>query len=313
MAYGAGDMPLTKGQLERYRLRLGKRARASQLGGHLRRRQGDSLEFREFRKYVPGDDARRIDWRASARYGGESDYLIRAFHAEDRLNLALSIDLRHSMDLPEGLSKRTLAIWTAAALAYLTLRQGDTAVAYPLFGTEAEVRLDNRRLPSPRAIAERFDATWRRAPDATEDLWLPGLTPRHVWVVFSDFYMNEPAIERLRSAVLRAQQTNCWVLLVEFDSWPMERSLLIEQERLVLGPGVEADNGLKLMLSVDQADEAARRLKEHKQKMFRGTGRGGMDHVRWPIEAEDESHALQRYEHSFLAEPHFSRLFRRGG
>src|SRR5258708_35334490 len=36
-------------------------------GKHPSPHRGSSVEFAEYRKYVPGDDLRRLDWRAYAR------------------------------------------------------------------------------------------------------------------------------------------------------------------------------------------------------------------------------------------------------
>ena len=43
-------------------------------GRHRSPIRGSSLEFAEYRKYVPGDDTRRVDWRA----WGRSDWLVRS-------------------------------------------------------------------------------------------------------------------------------------------------------------------------------------------------------------------------------------------
>src|SRR5579859_5181615 len=39
-------------------------------GDHRSRRHASSAEFSDFRRYVPGDDFRRIDWNAYARLDG---------------------------------------------------------------------------------------------------------------------------------------------------------------------------------------------------------------------------------------------------
>src|SRR5579884_3625593 len=51
------------------RLNLLTRGLVSQgvAGEHRSRRYASSAEFADFRKYVPGDDFRRIDWNAYAR------------------------------------------------------------------------------------------------------------------------------------------------------------------------------------------------------------------------------------------------------
>src|SRR4051812_49742628 len=38
-------------------------------GRHASPHRGSSVEFAEYRRYVPGDDLRRLDWRAAGRAG----------------------------------------------------------------------------------------------------------------------------------------------------------------------------------------------------------------------------------------------------
>jgi len=51
----------------RYRFPMPRRPLAGRTGLHRGRGAGSSLEFLEHRDYVPGDDLRRVDWRAFAR------------------------------------------------------------------------------------------------------------------------------------------------------------------------------------------------------------------------------------------------------
>ena len=53
-------------------------------GRHRSPVRGSSLEFAEYRKYVPGDDLRRVDWRA---WGRSDRYFIKEFEADTNLRL----------------------------------------------------------------------------------------------------------------------------------------------------------------------------------------------------------------------------------
>lgn len=63
-------------------------------GRHRSPIRGSSLEFAEYRKYVPGDDTRRLDWRAWAR---SDRYYIKEFEADTNLRLVFVIDTSGSM------------------------------------------------------------------------------------------------------------------------------------------------------------------------------------------------------------------------
>ena len=58
-------------------------------GRHRSPVRGSSLEFAEYRKYVPGDDLRRVDWRA---WGRSDRYFIKEFEADTNLRLCLIVD-----------------------------------------------------------------------------------------------------------------------------------------------------------------------------------------------------------------------------
>ncbi len=102
-------------------------------GLHRQPRAGIGVELEQFRGYQPGDDPRRIDWRAHAR----SDRLIvRESPVERDVTVRLVVDATASMaygDADAPLDKLGYARMLAAALAFLALRQGD-AVALHLVG-----------------------------------------------------------------------------------------------------------------------------------------------------------------------------------
>ncbi|MCC7084091.1 MAG: DUF58 domain-containing protein [Pirellulales bacterium] len=92
-------------------------------GRHASPHRGASVEFAEYRKYVPGDDLRRLDWRA---YGRSDRYYVKEFEADTNLRCCLVLDTSGSMDFAsEGMSKIEYARRIAGALGYLAVQQGD--------------------------------------------------------------------------------------------------------------------------------------------------------------------------------------------
>src|ERR1700760_3189054 len=84
---------------------------------------GFSVEFTEYRPYVPGDDPRYIDWRLLAR---TDRYYIKKFEDETNLRCHLLVDISRSMQygsLPYN--KAQYAATLAATLAYFLDQQGD--------------------------------------------------------------------------------------------------------------------------------------------------------------------------------------------
>src|SRR5213595_3064845 len=85
---------------------------------------GTSMEFADYRRYAPGDDFRRIDWRAYARL---ERLFLRVFEAEENLTVTVLVDCSDSMYYGSS-TKATLATSLAAALAYVALKCEDTVI-----------------------------------------------------------------------------------------------------------------------------------------------------------------------------------------
>jgi uncharacterized protein (DUF58 family) len=85
--------------------------------------KGFSVEFAEYRQYMPGDDLATIDWKVYAR---SDRYYVKKFEEETNLECRLLVDVSGSMGYgSRGLSKLEYASYLAASLAYLMQRQRD--------------------------------------------------------------------------------------------------------------------------------------------------------------------------------------------
>src|SRR5262245_48807534 len=92
-------------------------------GRHPSPHRGASVEFAEYRKYVPGDDLRRLDWRA---YGRSDRFYVKEFEADTNLRCCVVLDTSGSMGFGStGLSKIEYARKLAGSLGYLAVQQGD--------------------------------------------------------------------------------------------------------------------------------------------------------------------------------------------
>jgi len=85
---------------------------------------GFSVEFAQHREYVPGDDIRHIDWKV---YGRNDRFYLKQYEQETNLVCWLVLDVSESMQYKsESVSKYDYASMSAAALAYLVLKQADS-------------------------------------------------------------------------------------------------------------------------------------------------------------------------------------------
>ena len=114
-------------KLERLHL-LSRRTFGGQTRAERRSRKlGSSLEFADYRPYVPGDDLRSIDWNI---YGRSDKLFLKLFEEEQDLHISLLIDTSASMrwtprDAPLRPSKLDLARRLAGTLAYIGLANLD--------------------------------------------------------------------------------------------------------------------------------------------------------------------------------------------
>ena len=85
------------------------------------RRKGQSVEFADFRNYVPGDDLRFIDWNLYARL---DKLFLKLFLEEEDLHFYALIDNSDSMNFGEP-TKLQYAKQLAAALGFIGLCRAD--------------------------------------------------------------------------------------------------------------------------------------------------------------------------------------------
>jgi uncharacterized protein (DUF58 family) len=85
--------------------------------------KGFSVEFAEYRQYMPGDDLSTIDWKVYAR---SDRHYVKKFEEETNLDCHILLDVSGSMGYgSRGLTKFEYAQCLAASLAYLMNRQRD--------------------------------------------------------------------------------------------------------------------------------------------------------------------------------------------
>src|SRR5215207_8652271 len=99
---------------------------------------GVSVEFASYREYAPGDDLRRLDWRAYAR---SNRHFVKQYEEESNLRATILLDASASMRYGEGaMTKYDYAATVAASLASLCVQQRD-AVALAIFDNAERVFL----------------------------------------------------------------------------------------------------------------------------------------------------------------------------
>jgi uncharacterized protein (DUF58 family) len=106
--------------------------------------KGFSVEFAEYRQYLPGDDLATLDWKVYAR---TDRHFVKKYEEETNLECHILLDVSRSMGYGSGpVTKLQYGSFLAAALAYLMNRQRD-AVGLIAF----DDKIIEMRPPSARA------------------------------------------------------------------------------------------------------------------------------------------------------------------
>lgn len=108
-------------RLERLELVSRKIFRGRLKGERKSRRKGQSVEFADFRSYVPGDDLRFVDWNLYARL---DRLFLKLFLEEEDLHVFFLVDASPSMDFGDP-TKFHFAKQIAAALGFVGMCRGD--------------------------------------------------------------------------------------------------------------------------------------------------------------------------------------------
>jgi uncharacterized protein (DUF58 family) len=213
-------------------------------GLHTSPHKGFSVEFREHRQYVQGDEIRRLDWKV---FGKTDRLYIREYEEETNLRATLLVDASGSMNYAgAGLSKFAYATRLAACLAYLMLRQQDS-VGLMTFDTKMRQHIPPRSRPSHLHVL--LDALQATQPGGETELakvfhqLVPKIHRRGLLIIFSDCFGNVPellsALAHLRHAHHEIIIFQIWdpdELEFPFQQWTRFDSLESDTEQRLLDP-----------------------------------------------------------------------------
>jgi len=127
--------PQLLARLERMELVSRKIFKGRMKGERRSKRKGQSVEFADFRSYVPGDDLRFVDWNLYARL---DKLFLKLFLEEEDLHFYTVIDASMSMDFGEPVKKLDFAKQLAAALGFIGLCRADRVKVEALGSPQAQ-------------------------------------------------------------------------------------------------------------------------------------------------------------------------------
>ncbi|MEZ5383891.1 MAG: DUF58 domain-containing protein [Prosthecobacter sp.] len=254
-------------------------------GHHSSPHKGFSVEFRQHRPYVQGDEIRRLDWKV---FGRSDRFYIREYDEETNLRATIVLDASGSMNYRggKGVLKFDYARKLAASLAYLLMSQQD-AVGLVTFDSQLRENIPCRTKITHLHLL--LEAMVKTAPGRDTSLapviesLAQRLKRRGLVILISDFFDDPDAL--LKSiGILRKKGHEIIALQLwdrdeidfPFGNWARFENLEDDDDFLLLDPATIRQRYIEVQKNF------AERLKD-------GFRKHQVDYLSLPT---DESHSL---------------------
>jgi uncharacterized protein (DUF58 family) len=217
--------------------------------------KGFSVEFAEYRQYIPGDDLATIDWKVYAR---SDRFYVKKFEEETTLECHLLIDVSGSMGYGShhAMTKFEYAACLAASLSYLMNRQRDSVGLTAFDENIVSMLPSSSRVGQLRALLLTLDRLkLGRATNVSKPLHLlaDSLSKRGMVILISDLLDDPEAVIRgLKHFQFRGTDVVVFHVLDQDEiDFPFERATRFEDletdEEIMAVPGAVRDHYLREM------------------------------------------------------------------
>lgn len=180
------------------------------------RKAGNNKEFEQIKEYVIGDDHRRINWKATARF---NKLMVNEYQDERFQNVYQIIDMGRTMQMPfNGLSLLDYSINTALAISNVVLKKNDRIGLLSYSNKIAAfVQADNQKLQLNRILETLFAQKTNFKESNLEQVYilLKQKTPGRSLLIFYTNYESILSMER-QLPLLRKLAQNHLLILVSF-------------------------------------------------------------------------------------------------
>ncbi len=211
-------------RLEQLQLLARRRSKSTAKGERRSGARGQSVEFADYRTYVPGDDLRRIDWNL---FGRLERLFLKLYEEERELPVTIYLDSSESMSFGR-VSKFDFARQVAAGVGYVALCGFDrvTVEPFPLADDQAGLVGELRAVRGRRSAMRFFDNLNRLKAGGTADfnqaLRLGAMKHRvqGVIVVLSEFLDPAGYEDGLKSLASRGSEVHAVQILASEELEP---------------------------------------------------------------------------------------------
>jgi uncharacterized protein (DUF58 family) len=240
-------------RLRRVILHSRRLARTGLTGEHRSLRKGPSPEFADFKAYTVGDDYRRIDWRAYARF--DSLY-VRESEITTEFDVHILVDVSRSMDWsssPALPTKLRHGLQLTGALGYLSLWHFDRLSITPV-GSDAQRRFG----PVQGRSNTRQMLAWLERLRVQREATLAPALSRLVFerrrpgmlLIVSDFLSED--LERFELAMRGAIGRGWEIALFQIID-PAEEDPTLMSDLLVTHQAADLETGARMPIRADEA------------------------------------------------------------
>lgn len=182
------------------------------------RKLGHSLEFEKIKEYVPGDDVRTINWKATARTAG---LMVNTYADARQQQIYCLIDKGRNMKLPfDGLTLLDHSINASLALMHAVQQKQDKAGLITFSDKPGDIVPADRRNDQMHRMIETLYAQQTSFKESDyEAIWAlirRKVTQRSLFVLFTNFETMSSAERQL--PFLRQMARNHLVCVVFFEN-----------------------------------------------------------------------------------------------
>lgn len=240
-------------ELDRFQLALKKNSTEIRQGEQQSSSTGQGMIFEDHKKYVPGDDIRKMDWNV---YGRTEELFIKRFEEEKSVTVHVLVDRSSSMDYG-NVNKYEFASKIGLAIAYMVSNTNDR-FRFSVFSETVTDISSGRRNANMGELVETLNQL-RKTPESRVERCLTEYAGRiqnkSAVVVISDFLTD---IEGIEEGVERLRDTDL-VLVNTLDATELDPDF--DGDAILKDP--ESDSTLRTYLSRKTKNSYKDRLQQH--------------------------------------------------
>jgi len=258
-------------ELDRFNLALKKQSTEIKQGEQKSQSQGQGMIFEDHTKYTPGDDIRRVDWKAYARTG---ELYIKRFEEEKSITVHVLVDRSSSMDYGQEDNKYDYASKLGLAIAYMVSNTNDR-FRFSVFSETITDISSARRNANMAGLVDTLNEL-RKTPESRVERCMTEYSNRiqnkSVVVVISDFLVD---IEEVESGLASMGDTDI-ILVNTLDTSEVDPEAL-EGDKILKDP--ESGSTVRTYLSTKIKERYRNQIENHLDQLEETAQKHGAGYV----------------------------------